>query len=344
MDVYAYRNKLKIAMKSSSGGAFLGIVNEFWNKELNNNVVYGSIFDKELNVKHERVTSLIDCEKFCGSKYVQSNMNGVFEKIIKDLNENNRVLFSGTPCQVYALKNFLCKKNIDMSNLYTIDLICHGTPSPNIWKDYKKWLEDKYKSKLINFSFRYKGNDPRKNKMLYPIKACFSNGKIIEDSFYSRLYIQLFFSRLIYQECCYNCKFSTLQRYSDITIGDFWKYSDVMEKNVSLPLLGMSLMLVNTTKGCELVEKMNKRAQNEKDIYIEKCNYDRFLFYQKDFGAKRNKPENVDIFREEYKRLGIEYILKKYAGYNLKGYIKHEMKALITFIGLLPLISKIYKH
>lgn len=344
MEVYAYRNKLETTMKSSSGGAFLGIVKEFWNENFDNNVVYGALFDKELNVRHERAINFIDCEKFCGSKYVQSNINGIFEKIINDLNEKKRVVFSGTPCQIYALKNFLNKKNINVENLYTIDFICHGTPNPKIWKDYKYWLEKKYKSRLIDFSFRYKGKNLKKNKMAYPIKACFSNGKIVEDSFYSRLYIQLFFSRLIYQECCYTCKFSTLNRHSDITIGDFWCYENVMKKKMSLPLLGMSLILVNTDKGKNIIEKMKKRAIVENDIYIERCNEKRFLLYQKDFGSERNKPKNIEKFKEEYKNLGFEYILRKYAGYNFIGYLKHNIKCVVTFLGILPWISKLYKH
>ena len=103
-----------------------------------------------------RVDSLTECNIFNGSKYVQSNIGGCFSCVEDDLKKGLQVIFSGTPCQINALNAFLVKNNCLADNLLTIDILCHGTPCARLWTDYRSWLEEKYNSRLVEFSFRYK--------------------------------------------------------------------------------------------------------------------------------------------------------------------------------------------
>lgn len=334
---YAYQNKTEILLKSSSGGVFSAIVSAYFqNLSGGGTVVYGAAFDEELDIRHMRVDSLTECNIFNGSKYVQSNIGGCFSCVEDDLKKGLQVIFSGTPCQINALNAFLVKNNCLADNLLTIDILCHGTPCARLWTDYRSWLEEKYNSRLVEFSFRYKG-DGTKKRMQYPMYARFENGKILEDSFLLRLYMTLYFTGLAYRDSCYNCKFSSANRCSDITIGDFWHYQEAMGKKTDTNR-GMSLMLVNTDKGIRVAGKMT-----EDNVYMEECEVDHLLRVQSTFGAIDGKNGEVNAFREDYKNHGIEYVLKKYAGYNLKGRVKHIVKKALTVYGLMPVVISLRK-
>ena len=144
----------------------------------------------------------------------------------------------------------------------------------------------------------------------------------------------LYFSGLVYRDSCYKCDFSSSVRCSDITIGDFWQYNEAMRKKE--PGGGMSLVLINTEKGMCVAERMS-----EEDVYMEECNVERLLATQKTFGATDKNTENIDIFREDYKNFGIEFVLKKYAGYNLKGRLKHILKKSLIVTGMMPIINSL---
>lgn len=157
IQVYAaMTHKEDILMKSASGGVFGTIAEEFLNDE---GIVYGCSMEIENDVitpKHIRITDKNDLEKLQGSKYVKSKINDVYTNVEEDLKNNKKVLFSGTPCQVDALKSYLKLKNAKLDNLYTIDLICHGTPSTKMFQDYVKKYEKALNGKIINIKFRDK--------------------------------------------------------------------------------------------------------------------------------------------------------------------------------------------
>ena len=333
LKAYAYQNKSDILLKSSSGGAFSAIISTFFLNNQESVAIYGAAFDDALNVRHMRVDNLADCHFFNGSKYVLSNIGGCFLSVEEDLKKSYQVIFSGTPCQINALNLFLVKNNCPTENLLTVDILCHGIPTAKLWADYRHWLEEQYDSKLVYFSFRYKGGG-KKNRMKYPMYARFENGKVLEDSFLLRLYMTLYFSGLVYRDSCYKCDFSSSVRCSDITIGDFWQYNEAMRKKE--PGGGMSLVLINTEKGMCVAERMS-----EEDVYMEECNVERLLATQKTFGATDKNTENIDIFREDYKNFGIEFVLKKYAGYNLKGRLKHILKKSLIVTGMMPIINSL---
>ena len=124
--------------KSSSGGAFSAFAKEIINKQ---GIIYGVIYDKNLIVCHSRADNLNDLEKMYSSKYVQSDTRNTLKQAKEDLENGKTVLFSGTPCQIAGLKSYLQK---DYENLITVDLVCHGAPSPLIFEKYKQKFMEKY--------------------------------------------------------------------------------------------------------------------------------------------------------------------------------------------------------
>ena len=236
-------------MKSSSGGAFSAFATEMLQ---NGGVVYGAAYemkDGNYTLRHIRIDMIEELPKVQGSKYVQSYIFDVLPCIKKDLESGQKVLFSGTPCQVDALNGYL-KKEYD--NLYTVDIICHGVPSQKLLNDYIHTLSDSVEA----FEFR----DKKKGWKDYYISYC---AKSKNKNIHCRLssFYEYFLQGKLDRENCYSCKYACEMRYSDITIGDYWGIEHVHpelfhEKKWRDRIYdGISSILVNTEKGMELVKE-----------------------------------------------------------------------------------------
>lgn len=248
----------ELIKKSASGGIFASIATKFLEEK---GVIYGCSLENEngkLTPKHIRVDTEEDLSKLQGSKYVQSKTDFIYQEVRKDLKENKLVLFSGTPCQVAALNSFL--GNTDKTNLFTIDIICHGTPSIKFFQDYISVLEKKLKGKIINFSFRDKTEGwGLKGKAFYTDK----NNNKKEKTILSHLssYYRLFLNSSIYRENCYTCKYAGNKRVGDLTIGDYWgiekEHPDYLKDNGGImdEKKGVSCILVNTAQGKKLIDE-----------------------------------------------------------------------------------------
>ena len=240
-----------ILLNTASGGVFTAIAKTFLQ---NGGIVYGC--SMELNkdyklLKHIRVDTIDKLSLLSGSKYAQSNIGDIYKKIKKDLDNNKKVLFSGTPCQVDGLNSFIGKY---YKNLVTIDIICHGVPNSKIFFDYLNELEKKIQKKIIEFKFR----DKTYGWDLIGSYTCIEpDGSIKKYALHSRdsSYYQYFLGGDIYRENCYTCKYANPERCSDITIGDYWGVEDVhaeiLEKNGGCfnKNKGISCILINTNKG-----------------------------------------------------------------------------------------------
>lgn len=246
-DAYAAVSKDKEILKSSaSGGVFSEIALYFLK---NNGVVYGATFKKDkkgCTVYHERIDSPDKLYLLQGSKYIQSNIMNSYENVKNDLRAGKNVLFSGTPCQVDALKGFL--NNKEYKNLYTIDIICHGVPNLKMFNDYIRFEEKKYSKSIKNFIFRDK---TKKMGLFY--KIVFDDNSEIKRTSYNSSYYQMFLDSKIYRENCYSCPYANLNRISDITIGDYWGIEiehsqEIIEQNINTGN-GISCILVNSEKG-----------------------------------------------------------------------------------------------
>lgn len=258
-EIYAMVHKDKeVLLSSSSGGMFTAISDYILS---NNGIVYGAAFDEYWKVKHKRAYTSNGRDFFKGSKYTQSEISVVFNEVKTDLDDGKQVLFTGTPCQIAALKKFTGKSD----NLYLCDLLCHGVSSPLIWSDYIKYIESEYKSKLIDFNSR--------SKVLGwsggISEARFEDGRFECSSIPLLSYWYLASVKsLTFRPSCYQCKYTNLKRVSDITLGDFWRI------NKSIPDFynkkGVSLVIVNTSKGQELFNKshtdFNSKQACESDL------------------------------------------------------------------------------
>ena len=302
------KEKLK---KSASGGVFYTLANETIK---NGGCAVGAGFDSNFNLNHITARNSEELKKLQGSKYTQSSTNLIFRDIKKMLNSGERVLFSGCPCQVAGLKAYLGK---DYENLFTIDLICHGVPSNRAFKDYIKVLENRKNVKINDFSFRDKSYGWGINGTAFT-----SDKKKIKALCTSSSYIYYFLHGLIYRKNCYSCKYACKNRTGDISIGDFWgiekEHPELLGKNGIDESKGISVIIANTQKGIDTVEK----------------NKDFFELYESSFekasrgNAQLNHPSKYDSKREDILRLyaesGWEAVesrfnknigIKKYTGY-----------------------------
>jgi coenzyme F420-reducing hydrogenase beta subunit len=241
--VYAAINKSDETRKnSSSGGVFIPISDYILEQ---GGVVYGAKYNNLMDVVHCGTSNKENRDNFIGSKYVQSNLGDSYKKIKQDLGKDKVVLFSGTPCQISGLYSYL-SNNKNLHNLYTIDLVCHGVPSPIIFKEYVKYMEIKHNSKVKMLYFRCKDM----HGLIQCIKIVFKNGSQYISKVSNDLYYRLFLYNLILRPACYKCKWASKERLGDITLGDFWGINNCYpEFNDGL---GVSLMYVNTKKGLDI--------------------------------------------------------------------------------------------
>lgn len=246
---------------SSSGGTFAQLAKEFIQ---NDGFVVGASIDG-VEVKHILIDKISDLHLLQGSKYIQSITTGIYNEVLRRLKNGAKVLFSGTPCQVSGLYNFI--PNNLWNNLYTIDLICHGVPSR---KDLSLYL-DSHSTKIKKIlSFRDKSW-----KYGYAMTLIDINGNKVQDD--NNYFYDSFNSNKTLRWSCYKCPFKTgLQRQSDITIGDFWgakRFEDQKTK-------GLSLCFVHSSKGQQLLE-------NSK-LHREGINWSECLPKNKDYFNSRN--------------------------------------------------------
>lgn len=151
-EVYAARHKnMQEVETSRSGAAFIAISDWILDQD---GVVYGVGYTDHFRVVHKRATTKEERNEFKGSKYVQSDLDDIFRQVKQDLKDGRIVLFSGTPCQTAGLKSFISKTL--QNNLFLVDIVCHGVPSPYIWRDYIEYLEKKYGDRIVKVNFRDK--------------------------------------------------------------------------------------------------------------------------------------------------------------------------------------------
>lgn len=326
---YAYKNTPELMSISSSGGAFLGIVETFSGiaGRCNECVVYGAKWTDDFRVVHDRADNFADCKQFCGSKYVQSDLGLIFKKVEDDLRQQNAVLFSGTPCQIGSLKAYLTTHNSPQEQLLTVDIACHGAPQSHFWNEYKSWLESKEGSKIKAFSFRYKP----KGWKGYPILVEFENGKRYENAFHTSHYMTIFRKGLLIRQGCFNCKYPG-NFQSDITIADFWGVELCMPE---IPVSGgVSLILCHTQKGKDIAESMKAFPVPD----------ERYLEYNHNLSKCTGKPKTYDQFWNDYHNEGLEYVLRKYGGNSMKGMLRFYAIRFLRDSGLMALGKRILKR
>lgn len=298
---YGVRHKNQnVLYNSRSGGAFTAISDYILDR---GGAVYGVGLDEHFCAIHKRATTKEQRDEFLGSKYIQSNLNDVFRQIKLDLKQGIYVLFTGTPCQTSALRKYLGDKYSE--KLYLLDIICHGVPSPAIWKDNIYYIERKNRGKVTSVNFR--------NKIKYGWSNHVETYVINHKTISSWAFTDLFYKHLILRDCCANCHYANLKRPSDITIGDFWGYEKVCAK-INQDDLGVSLLMCNTSKGLDLFNHCNRHL-NVVSVSQEYC-------LQPNLVSPTKFNKVYLQFRKDYVSKGYYYIYCKYGIGGWKNKIK----------------------
>lgn len=248
---YAVRHKDITEVDTSRSGAMFIALSD-WILD-NGGAIYGVGYVDHFRVVHKRATTKEERNEFKGSKYVQSDMNSTFKQVKADLEAGITVLFSGTPCQTSGLRSSLL--NTDVKNLFVCDIVCHGVPSPYIWRDYLLYLETKYKNQILKVNFREK---TKFGWSAHKESYDFSNKHV-----YANFYTNLFYEHITLRHSCGICHYTNLQHPSDITLADFWGWEKT-DANLNLDDKGISLVLVNTTKGQKWFEAVKNAIDYKK--------------------------------------------------------------------------------
>lgn len=234
IEVNAVRNKdRRVLSASQSGGVFSALSDRIIAAE---GVVYGAVMDAAFEVRHQRADGTEGRDRMRGSKYVQSDMTGIFRMVKADLQAGRKVLFSGTPCQVAGLASYLPQGLKD--NLLLVDFICHGVPSPAVWRDYVSYMERK--GPLSQVCFRDKsvgGWKEHRESFVYK-----DGRKAVRDTF--RV---LFYKNIMLRHSCAVCPYHWGNRKADVTIADFWGIDMLLPGFVDAE--GASMVLCCTEKG-----------------------------------------------------------------------------------------------
>ena len=252
-------------------------------------------FDGAFRVSHQIVESKDDIHKLQGSKYVQSDLSDCYVKTEALLKSGKIVLFSGTSCQIEGFKNYL---NRQYENLYLVDIICHGVPTPKLWEKYIEYQEGRYRSKIVSAEFRNKDT----GWLTYSMKLRFDNQRQYRKKTAEEPYMRLFLNNCFLRESCYSCKFKTLDKPSDFTLSDFWKIK------YAIPELdddkGTSLVFVNTVKGKKLLDSISS------NIISFEVSEDQALFRNPAVLNSSHRPPNRDEVISHLKDSDIKQLVK----------------------------------
>lgn len=292
-----------IRMKSRSGGFFTAVSDLILE---NAGVVYGCRMDTVYCAIHDKAETKQERDLFRGSKYIQSEIRDSYIQVLKDLKANRLVLFSGTPCQIVGLKAFIGSNKL-LENLYTLDIVCHGVPSPLIWERYLKWLELKY-GKIRNIDFR--------NKEEFGWRDHQESIYIGEKRLDRGIFTKIFYSHHPIRPCCFKCPYKCIETSADIRIADAWGVSNSNPEFDDNK--GVSLVIINSDKGKQIFQKI---AHN---IEYKKVDINNYL--QPPLKENYTMPRGRDKFWREFKYLPFCIFKLKYGGTGLRRLLKRIKK------------------
>lgn len=288
--IYGIASEEKVLLQSSSGGAFT-VMSEYVLK--NNGAVVGAAFNEDFGVNHIVITDLKDLDKLRLSKYLQSDQQLCYSKTLELLEEGKTVLYSGCPCQIAGLKNFLGK---EYENLITVDLLCHGIPSPKIFKEY---LENRWGLEHIA-----KVEMRSREGWATCMNVFFKDGTVEKHKTTCDIFQRSFLKHLILRRTCYNCKFSSLPRFGDITIGDLWPAKRL---KLGLPFeKKSSIVLTNNVHGAEFLENAISKTEYKTTYKLLSDKYDVKSFNKNIYGTLVPDITPRNRFYENYKTMDFE--------------------------------------
>ena len=328
-EFYAVCNKdTSVVKESSSGGMFSLMAESIFSED---GVVYGVAYDDAFRVVHKRAENISQAQAFRTSKYVQSNFETVYDYVKKDLDAGRKVLFTGTPCQIKALNNWLNHSKTDTSKLYTCDNICHGVSSPLTFSDYmnilKNYIPDD--DRIVSVNMRHKKEKGRETTLHICTEKNGAVNKVNDFSYY-----RFFLNRIGNRPSCFNCQFADYNRVGDISVGDFWNSTDT---DFSFDTShGVNEVLINSIKGKELFNNICDGACYQK-VSKEKA-------WQPHLEYSTQKPSNYEKFWEEYISSDErESVMRRYLKVSPLFRIINFAIPILQNLGLYSLFGKLYR-
>ncbi len=320
---YASRNRNDQVRENSSSGGVFSLLAEYVIRC--GGIVVGCAMTKECYAaEHIVVADERGLSRIKGSKYLQSRADRVYPVVKEALENGRRVLFSGTPCQVVGLRAYL--GNVKTEDLVTVDIICHGAPSPTVWEKYVRHWEETKRSKVVAVQFRNK----EKGWRPYSLVLSFENGEEYRALCTEDLYCRGFVSDYFLRQSCYDCHAKGERHGADITLGDLWGVQNVcasMDDNK-----GTSLVLLNTAKGEELFCEVNG------DMDIRQVDFDGAIQHNPSYHHSSSRKVNRNLFMKEIHKKPIIDLLETYCGKRLVCRIKRKL-----IISVATLFSKDFR-
>lgn len=296
----------EIRMKSSSGGIFHLLAAKILNA---GGAVYGAAFDRTFSVRHIRASSSQDLEALYGSKYVQSDLNNCLHLAAEDVASGHSVLFSGTPCQIAAVQSYLSCRGINADKLITMEVICHGVPSPLVWREYIASRIPFPSENIRNVYFRHK-----KDGWHARIKVR-AEASHVPDLFEDSDFTELFLADLTLRECCHECPYATRERTADISLCDFWGIENT-ELNAFDDDKGVSGVILHSPKAQELWHSVAN------DVESLPADLEDIARNQKTMNAPFPRPENKKAFWTDFYTKPFSSLPQKYVDgqYRIQSY------------------------
>lgn len=324
---YIIRNNDAVILEeSTSGGAFTAFAMHLMEKGA---VVYGAGYDEDMQVICKMASEPAQLKEMRGSKFVQSNLGDVFAEIKKQLSVGMTVLFTGTPCQVAGLVNYLNEKP---HNLICIDFVCRGVPSPGLWKNYVNMMEKKYKAKMIGARFKHKTYGYHTTTM----KVDFANGRTWYGSGRVDPMMKAFVNEMASRPSCSKCAFKGVERLSDITMFDCYGFSKITGEHDDDK--GYTSLFVHTSKGQELL------AEIQNQIVIYKAEIEN-LVDKNGVMVRNSAKENPkrEAFYQFARDFPIDIAMNKVSPITKWDYWIEIMKAFMYMTGLIKIARKLKK-
>lgn len=322
---YIIQNKNKDILRDSTSGGFFSVISEY--AVQNHGVVFGASFDDQMELRHTYAESYAECHPFRGSKYVQSQIKDSYQKAKDFLHQGRLVVFSGTPCQIAGLKSYLRK---DYENLITVDLVCHGVPSPLLLKKYLEYHSKGKNSPIIGYLSRdkYYGYSYSTASIFFKDKnVSYHKGKE------SDIMLGLYFKNICSRPSCYQCHYKTIHRISDFTIFDCW---DAPSTSKEFSDQGATNIFIHTEKGNALFKKI-------KIHFIYKTEDIQKIILRDGIMIKNSVSQNPyrDAFFRDLNVMNFDQIKKKYLPQSLIKRILATIKPTLYQMGIFDIYLKI---
>ena len=308
INTVVYAGKIKnrdILKNSSSGGAFTVLSNFFLE---NGDSVVASVYDyHEHAVKYQLILSKGQRDQAKGSKYMQSKPRDIFREAYQWLvdHPHNHLLFVGTGCQTEGFRKYAEIKNI-RNRVCIVDIVCHGSPSPKLWREYAQYIQNKNAGIITYLTFKDKRNGWNSPTAYVTIN---------EREVGIGEYVRIFYNHCALRPSCYECRYTTIERKTDLTIGDFWHIEETIPDFYDPD--GNSLFLIHTSYGKDLFDKVK--------LNLDYRLSDTTQCWQENLERPTDRSQIRGEFWSDYQRKGIDFIVKKYGTVPVKTKIKSRL-------------------